>query len=360
MTHQPRNDSYHQPTPQYEAPGLRSEVSGIETNGISHDDERLLDIMIDPVRRSNLYIELVEETPNSQQKPWQPGLREIAEQGMLDLVKAEFVTSVPSGDTMEDMRKGIWTLNDTPAVKADFARLGRAMSYQNMREPSYLNEGGDWLHFGINRNYAGATDLLPSQMRIYVSPLSEYAGHVAAKVIRGSMEHGYKPNGKVFDDSSNTKGISTRADKLLFVVSTQSQLDMVLSELKEAQAESPNMFADRAPLLAEKTDITGVSLGEEPVNDGSRLQESFTSSREHILETAWDEVVDQFMGAKTAQTGITTIGGRVLDKRVVDLQDAVRRGTVPKDDVLVAFRRSVANRAPTAGISSDNFARNAA
>ena len=358
---QPPNDTYPRPMPHQVEFNGGHELSGIERNGISYDDERLLDIMVDPERHSDLYLELVEETPKSKQKPWEPGLQEVAEQGMLDLVKAEFVTSVPLGDTMVDMRKGIWILNAEPKAKAEFARLGRAMHYQNISsDPKGLTETGDWLHFGTNRNYAGAPDLLPSQMRVYVSPRSEYAGYVTAAVIRDSMKTGYKPNGKVFDDSSNTKGISARADKILFVVSTQSQLDTVLGSLRDTQAQAPHMFTDRAPLLAEKTDITGVSLGEEPLREGDNLQESFTSSRERVLDEAWDQVIDQLMGKRTAQGEVATIGSRVFDKRVVDLQTAVGNGSIQRENVLARFRNAVASIAPTKGISTDNFALNLA
>ena len=351
-------DAFLEPTYYQEVPGR--ELSGIERNGVSNDDKALLDIMLDPAKR-NFYNNLVGESPNSEKHPWPEGLQTIAKRGMLDLVAAEFVDHAPIGDTIEDMRVGIWSLNADPDTKAAFARVGRAMSYQNIRrDPNTLKETGDWLHFGVNRSYAGATDLLPSQVRVYVSTAVEHVGRVAATVIRRSMQQGFKPYGKVLDDSSNKNGISTRADKLIVLASTQTQLDRMLDTLGEMQGQHSYLFEDRAPLLAQKTEIEGVSLGDDPMNDGSRLRESFSGMREYILLKAWDSVIDQTMGGNKGDSGCVVIDGQVLDVREVNLQKQVTEGLISKIDVLISFRKAVDDLAPSYGISPDNFARNAA
>lgn len=338
--------------PKERGPGRREELSG--------DDEVLVGAMLYPDRGSfMLYHKLVGEVGHKERQPWSPEAQRRAKVGMRELFETALEPIKFKEDGIEGARAGLYRAQHLPQFSETMKKMkraGRQLEYQGVRDYSDLKLTGDFLHFGVNFRYSGAPDRLPYAARVYVTPKMEAVGHVAAEVIRRAREKKYEPYGKVWDETSNERSLSQRRDRILFFPRTVSQLKIIMETLKEVQAENPELFETDPPLLAEKSDIPGVGLAEEPPKVNGEIQ-SYNKSREDLLQEAWAVALEQIMGPDTKQY-VPGEGGMILDARLLALREAVKRGDLPMKRLIETYRRAVRHLAPKHGVSPDNFARN--
>jgi hypothetical protein len=130
-----------------------------------------------------------------------------------------------------------------------------------------------------------------------------------------------------------------------------------MGALREIQAEKPELFEEDPPLLAERSDIPGVGLAEEPPKINGERQ-SFNQSREDVLEEAWKMVLDDVMGNPSDKQYEAGEGGLIIDKRLINLRQSIERGDRPMGQVVNAYRTAIRKIAPKYGVSPDNFSRN--
>jgi hypothetical protein len=241
-----------------------------------------------------------------------------------------------TADNLKAQRKGLWYQNWNPGnyegklkhVEGDFKQTG------------------DFLHFGINTS---EPDELSSPVRVYVSPKPWAVGKVAAELIRKSREQGYEPYGKAWDESSVSGRLNNRRDRILIVPRTENQLRIVMDGLRDIQATKPELFEPETVLLAEKSDMHGIGLAEEPRQDGGP-KKSFNGSREVLIESAWRETLTDLVGKETDYEGQST----QLDR----LRAAVQSGKKSMKEIVASFRVHAKKQSLEHGISPDNIARN--
>lgn len=332
-----------------------------QASSISHNDEQLLHYMLYPDEGPmQLYSKLVGDSPSSERGRWSAEAQHRAQAGVRQLFETALDPVRFREIGLDGARAGLRRLHTEPGLRdaqQQLASAGRKLEYQNVGlHHDDLRYTGDFLHFGVNFSYPYAPDRLTEAARIYVTPTMSSVGRVAAEVITAARRHGYEPYGKLWDESSNTAGVSQRTDRLLFYPRTESQLRIVIDALAQVQADSPALFESDPPLLCEKTDIPGVGIAEDPPKING-VRDSFNQSREAVLQEAWNVTLQQVMGPKRNDY-TTGHRGMILDKRLTDLRHAVDRGAVPQQQLIAIYRHAVRNLSPAYGISPDNFARN--
>lgn len=328
---------------------------------ISNNDEKLVRMMLYPDRGPwRLYEKLVEST--SDREGWtDPEAQRKAQRGIRRLFEvAMYPHEIPEGGIVE-ARKELASLqkDEEKKEKLDWLRAhGIRMEYQSPYEYK-LNHGGDFLHFGIGYSYATEPDVLDSMMRVYVTPKKDSIGFVAAAVVARARANNYMPWGKVWDDTTAEHETDDRADRMLFYVRTQSQLDLILDSLREVQANHPEAFESDPPLLADRTDIPGVGLGEEP-RRGDKY--SYNQMREGVIDEAWDKTLEEFANPKPADPTNDDFhigdGGMVIEMRHHKLRQHADKDPELMGRIIKVFRKNVRELSPKYDISPDNFSRN--
>lgn len=137
----------------------------------------------------------------------------IAQEGMCRLFAAAWGFDNDKIVNITQAREKLFELN-TPArakTKQALHAKGKYLCYQRPRPGVKYHEAfasdwfGDYLHFGVNAlpNNTEETDTLDTLMRVYIHAKPEYAGHIAAEVIR-RMRTRYQKEiyGKVLDIST--------------------------------------------------------------------------------------------------------------------------------------------------------------
>jgi hypothetical protein len=321
-----------------------------ETPPLSRDDEKLLDIMLYyDGGLVPLYPDLIERGSILYRKEWDPQKQAAARKGVRELFEAALYPRSVRGKTVEDARSELDDLKARNEVR------GRGWDLGYQKDLMNLYQEGEYLHFGNNRDYPEAPDLLPSQTRVYVVPKMEAVGHVAAEVIRRSRERGYEPYGKLLDESTNMFPIDDRIDRLLVMPRTKSQLAIVMDALREINAEEPNLFESHGVLLTEETDIPAVGIAEEPPMLDGKFR-SFHEVRVPLLLEAWQKTLTALMGEDKGEKGQGKFGD--IDKRLADLRQMVESGQLPRMELIERFKADVRNLAPKHGVSPTHFARN--
>lgn len=330
--------------------------AGLEYH-ISNDDENLLDRFLYP----DLYPGYLYSTLN---KPKEPGQekwgstedQKIAQEGIKRLIEVECdgIVDLPDG-SVDDLRiRAVNSLTKDEHYK--FRLHGRGLLYQGKRrvKEDALTSKGNFLRFG-KIHYEGDSFERPlgAGVRFYVTPKMPYVGLVAAKVIEDVRASDYEPYGKIWDESSNNNSRSQRTDRLLFYTETDLQLQQVLDSLERIEQENPEYFEDEPPLLAMKTHVRGVGLGEDPP---LHLETSYTLLRVKVLEEAWQELI------KIRSISMSDISERhhweEIDKELLEFRKEMEDDPDLKVEVLSQFRQLVKDIAPKHGVSDINFAWN--
>jgi len=346
---------------------------------ISSNDEQLLDIMIagalTPMGPDGKYELLVNGGVNSERQPWTAEAQAQAQTGIVELIKTEFdLKSLPpafqnlSVSAARNWLNAAYANPQNRLWRDQLNSKGQHLNYQDFDEVSQdqqldynsnLSTKGDFLRFGVAVRPANAPDLLANSMRIYVNPKNWAGGFIAAEVIKLAREKGYEPNGKVYDESSSTRPLSNRQDKLLFWVETQGQQSIIIQALGEIYSQHPEFFEQKPPLLTERTEIPGVGLAAEPVQENPQKPVSYNGIREKLLAEAWAETL-KMTGANEEPVWGPEINGlkRLVDKRALLIKDGLDQGTLSRPAVIDVFRASVRNISPKYHVSPNNFARN--
>lgn len=346
----------------------QTEKKGQGEKPVTPDDAAVINLFLQPEKSGRLYDQLVGSTEESERKPWEAADQQKAQEGFKHVIEAELGEHF---DSFEEARQRYIDIYQ-PGAKDLLKNLhdnGRGINYQNTNTPSQRTienreQVGDFLHFGKRIKYKDAPDKLPSTARVYVTPKMNAVGEVAASVIEDALAKGYSPYGKLWDEASNKTGVNERQDRLLFICDTQTQLDIIMTKLRELQTAKPELFEEDPPMLAEKTDIPGVGLADEPIQDSNAEfaddKKSFNSLREEILDSAFDSVLTKVVGVKgeTVMTEMSSGGSSPVDKRIFTLRDAIQNGTVSMEDILPLFRNAVREESLKNGVDPDHFARN--
>lgn len=330
----------------------------------SNNDQLLVQKLLYPDQGPlALYSKLVGDSPTIEQQPWDPNLQSTAQKGMEYLFHVALYPFQIEGVGFEKARIALeWLENDSVGQEKrdEIANQGGKLRYQNSGDIEDLEYTGKFLHFGVNYSYENAPDLLPNMVRVYVTPKMEYVGYVAAETIARAAEEGFRPHGKLFDESSNNNPISERTDRLIFFTRTESHLRLILGKLNQIHQEHPEMFEPSPPLLTEKIFIPGVGIAEEP-KQVNGVNMSFTTSREDLIHEAWMETMAQFTGTDSGSTvrvvGVTGLT-HLLDSRLLRIRDDVATSPGKHAALVNAFRVNVRKMSPKHGVSPDNFARN--
>lgn len=307
--------------------------------------------------------------------PLSPGRRKIAEEGICRAIEAKMQLAPGSFTNVHEARNFLQqTIKDNP----DYLRSKDAIYFQGISMmPSngsdlgdYVEGHGDFLHFGrSSRSIETAKDKLDDVVRVYVHTPPEFNGHIAAQLIQEVRDKLGRELYLKLDDCSTSNRGTARTDTLIVYGQTHGELAVVAELLRQLANEHPEMFDDKAnPIdLARQTAIPGVSIAEEPQQDGV-MQESFNSSRQIIEQTALKAVYKKILEENPEV--VTAYG---ISKEDIEYfphvkgQDAVRdiygkmgeeRQALLREQLKGAYRREVRKLLEPYGIDPNNFAMN--
>lgn len=320
---------------------------------ITQDDDLLLDVLLGEKIKEPL-----------KQEPLSPEKCLVAQDGIRRLFSAAWGFNDGKPATLHEARQKLYELNqpERRATKIKLYKSGKFLQYQRPKPGTkyhevYEDNGwyGDFLHFGVNAmpDNTPENDKLDHLMRVYVHAQPEYAGHIAAEMIRRMRSrYGKEIYGKALDistaDSPNT---IQREDNLLFYLHTHSEMIAAAKIIKELTNERPQAFNAGAGTLdrARATDIAFTSIAEEPIQRNDVIQESFNSSRENIESEAQCMFVQEFLRIYPQIKGVSF--------REI-LQEAYTTGLKSKQELKGMYHQTIQFIAPKHGVSRSNYALN--
>lgn len=319
---------------------------------LTQNDDLLIDTILDEQPRP-----AVDYGPLSSER------RAVAQDGVRRLFEAGW--GFDNG-TLEDVREARLRLHqlDSPKLSATknwLYQKGRYIRYQDgpleaNRYEAFVNgSGSDFLHFGVAETPANTSDYdrLDTFMRVYIYAKPEYAGHIAAEIVRRMRDqYGKEIYGKISDISTDDSANALqREDNLLLYPRTHSEMVAAAQVLKELTAERPQVFNVDAGKLdrARKTDIPFVSIAEEPIQAIGGIQESFNSSRENIESEAQGLLVKKFL---EHNSGLPYMSFKET------FQYAYKNGLKSKKELKDVYRQAVQYLAPKYHVSQSNYSLN--
>lgn len=319
---------------------------------VTRDDDYLIDTILNEQSR-----------PALDRGPLSPERQAIAQEGVKRLFEAAWGFDRGTLEDVREARLRLYQLDrpERAIKKKELYQQGKYIRYQggpleDNRYDAFINgSGSDFLHFGVaeTANSTPASDRLDSFMRVYIYTRPEYAGHVAAEIVRRMRNnYGKEVYGKISDTSTDADpNALQREDNLLLYMKTHSEMVAAAKILKELTSERPQVFNENAGKLdrARKTDIPFVSIAEEPIQVEGGIQESFNSSRENIESEAQNLLVKTFSTRypETACANINEV-----------FQYAYKSDLKSKQELKSMYRKAVQYIAPKYHVSQRNYALN--
>ncbi len=338
----------------------------------------------------------VPKTPDKKHRPLTPEQKAFANAGTAKA--AAMILGLNERDTpytMRDIRDHISKLSLDPAYQ-DRRKLlkahGRDVHYQGLRARpgTSLNDlmedgwqykksdgsmgqgrlGVDFLHFGRPSRIEDSADKLDEIMRVYVYAKPEYAGPIAAAVIKQVHEKtGHYLYGKLWDVSTYDD-TTLRDDNLLFYVQRHSDMAAVAEVLRAIAAARPDAFdIDARPTdRARKTDIPGVALAEEPVQIPDAPRESFNSHRDDMSMAINKELFKTIGSDPDLQRQYPNEDFAALTSYQYSFEQFIRKHYAALDEagktelrnkLKKAYRAAAQKVSPDHHVSTENFAMNA-
>lgn len=302
--------------------------------------------------------------------------RRIASKGIREAIEAYWkLEPGAAGKNMRQMRNN---LQATAEQTDEYHRVPNRIAYQdiatnrtNSRE-SLVDNIGDkatnlYLHFGRLTSQEASPDKLDAVMRVYTYSAPEYAGAIAAAVIKASQEQlDHNVHLKLIDATGSVPLGSghVKDDNLIFYAQTHGELAVIAETLRRLTSEHPGWFDENSRVtdVARRTDIPAVALAEEPRQElfNSIEKLSFNGSRREVMETICDKVFDRFLNQDYIKAKYNT---RPLLADKVLSQEYVSRDVEGRKKMHGALKRALHKAAkeesPQYGISTENFAMNA-
>lgn len=319
---------------------------------VTQDDDLLIDTLLGEQSR-----------PAYEQEPLSPERRETAQIGVTKLFEAAWGFDKGTLSDIREARLRLAQLQEPAreAKKNELYQKGHYIRYQGgplagKRYDAFVHgSGSDFLHFGVPDVAADTPpgDKLDNLMRVYVHAKPEYAGHIVAEIVRRMRNnYGKEIYGKISDISTDDQpNALQREDNLLLYLKTHSEMAAAADIIKDLVAERPQVFNMDAGKLdrARQTDIPGVSIAEEPMQQPGHLQESFNSSRENVEADAQQLLVQKF-NERYPQLSAHNFADM--------LQRAYKNGLKTKQELKQMYRQAVQYAAAKHGVSRRNYAMN--
>lgn len=306
-----------------------------EPEAITADDNVLLDIMLDAYGPLDLYDRLGGETLTP--PTMTPEQREFAQSGIFSLANAVLSTwkhpFIKTDIGVENLRTSI----------GSFSRVGSAgipqdyLKYQISVDPSVAPRTLNFLHFSTPRPPDSSPEI--PLTRIYVTPILEGVGDLAAEVVLRLTAAGIPAHGKILDQTSTADAaLKNRLDRMVLFVDKERHLNETLRVLAQMAEEAPEYFEDKTmPVIKDNTTIKGVALAPEPPR--GNVITSFRDNREQLLETAFKKVLDTTIGKE--RPGLE-VGGRRRDSGAKTLAGMITNGRVTREAVIMQLQQEFA------------------
>ena len=306
--------------------------------------------------------------------PLSPVRRKIAEEGICRAIEAKWQLAP---GTLKGIRHARRYLQSAAEHTPNYGRNSSAIHFQmiamiperGVSLADHAAHHGDFLHFGrATFKHDRSPDKLDAIMRVYVHTPPEFTGQVAAATITAVRDKIGKEVYLKLDDCSTQDEYKSRTDNLIIYAQTHSELVVIAELLKKQAAAHPEMFDPQAnPIdFARATSIPGVSLAEEP--PAGEILESFTSSRESIMQAATKNLYARFLSMNpklVSKYGVSSSDVKYFpDKKGADIMREVYQSMTPEKKsefrarLILALRQEAMQLLHLYKVSPRNFAVN--